>query len=106
MGLKKKEMMVIIEKKLTDEFKITSDLIQYFVSKTRMKDAIIESAEIGIGGIHSYVPTINQSSFDVLKFLDIKLKIQHPHSKQMNLIVHKHKIVDYLRASKINSILI
>ncbi len=80
---------MLIDKNL-EKFKIDSDIILYFLSKTRMKDAVVITVTL---------------YKDYGNYISLKLSIDHPHSNGMSLDIWKHKITNRIRNIKLDNIL-
>lgn len=80
---------MLIDKNL-DKFRIDSDIILYFLSRTRMKDAIVITASL---------------YKDYGDYISLKLAIDHSHSNGMSLDIWKYKITSRIRNIKLDNIL-
>lgn len=70
--------------------RVDSDIILYFLSKTKMKNAVVLTA------------TLFRDCGD---YINLKLSIEHPHSNKMSLDIWKYKITSKLRNIKLEYIL-
>lgn len=80
---------MLIDKNL-DNFNIDSNIILYFLSRTKMKNAVVITASL---------------YRDCGDYVNLKLSIDHSHSNEMSLDIWKYKIKNRIRNVKLDSIL-